>query len=63
MPAIFQKQNLDQIIVDKLGIECKKDADLSEWNWVVDDDRKILIKLVEVCQVGRKEVGRPKRKS
>jgi len=49
IPSMLHKQGLDQIVVDKLGIECEA-ADLKEWDWVVEAEMNPLhsIKLVMV---------------
>jgi CTP synthase len=37
VPRILHEQGMDQLIVDKLRLDCK-DADLSEWDWVVEHE-------------------------
>jgi CTP synthase len=51
IPRMLHEQNLDQIIVDKLRIECKP-ADLSEWDWVVENESNPEM-TVEIAMVGK----------
>lgn len=37
IPRVLHKQGLDQIVVDKMRLDCKE-ADLSEWDWVVENE-------------------------
>ncbi len=51
IPRLLKEQGLDQIVVDKMRLECKE-ADLSEWDWVVD--RELNPKgSVKVAMVGK----------
>jgi len=51
IPRLLKEQGLDQIVVDKMRLECKE-ADLSEWDWVVD--RELNPKgFVKVAMVGK----------
>lgn len=49
IPAMLHSQGLDEIVVDKMKIECA-DADLCEWDWVVNtqDSSKDEIQLMMV---------------
>ncbi|MFP8967271.1 CTP synthase [Pokkaliibacter sp. CJK22405] len=38
IPRMLNEQKLDQIVVDKFRLECS-DADLREWDWVVDREQ------------------------
>ena len=51
IPIMLHEQGLDQLIVDKLSLECA-DADLSEWVRVVDAHLNPL-KSVEIAMVGK----------
>jgi CTP synthase len=51
IPSMLHEQGLDQLIVDKLSLECQ-DADLSEWVRVVDAHLNPL-KSVEIAMVGK----------
>ncbi|MDG1156967.1 MAG: CTP synthase [Litorivicinaceae bacterium] len=51
IPIMLHEQGLDQLIVDKLNLECA-DADLSEWVRVVDAHLNPL-KSVEIAMVGK----------
>ena len=51
IPIMLHEQGLDQLIVDKLSLECA-DADLSEWVRVVDSHLNPL-KSVEIAMVGK----------
>ena len=51
IPIMLHEQGLDQLIVDKLSLECA-DAELSEWVRVVDAHLKPL-KSVEIAMVGK----------
>lgn len=51
IPRLLKEQGLDQIVVNKLRLECKE-ADLSEWDWVVE--RELNPKgSVKVAMVGK----------
>ena len=51
IPSMLHEQGLDQLIVDKLSLECQ-DADLNEWVRVVDAHLNPL-KSVEIAMVGK----------
>jgi len=51
IPIMLHEQGLDQLIVDKLSLECQE-ADLSEWVRVVDAHLNPL-KSVEIAMVGK----------
>ncbi|MGB0359097.1 MAG: CTP synthase [Litorivicinaceae bacterium] len=51
IPSMLHEQGLDQLIVDKLSLECQ-DADLSDWVRVVDAHLNPL-KSVEIAMVGK----------
>ncbi|MEC9077296.1 MAG: CTP synthase [Pseudomonadota bacterium] len=51
IPSMLHEQGLDQLIVDKLSLECQQ-ADLSEWVRVVDAHLNPL-KSVEIAMVGK----------
>lgn len=51
IPRMLHDQGLDQIIVDKFRIECKP-ADLSEWDWVVQNEMNPKGS-VEIAMVGK----------
>ncbi len=51
IPAVLHDQKLDEIVVDKLGLECPK-ADLSEWQRVVDAQLHPLLS-VRIAIVGK----------
>lgn len=51
IPRLLHSQNLDQIIVDKLRIDCKP-ADLSEWDWVVQNELNPT-GVVKIAMVGK----------
>jgi len=51
IPRMLHNQNLDQIIVDKLRLDCKP-ADLSEWDWVVNNELSPK-GTVEIAMVGK----------
>lgn len=51
IPRLLKEQGLDEIVVNKMRLECKE-ADLSEWDWVVD--RELNPKgTVKVAMVGK----------
>jgi CTP synthase len=51
IPSMLHEQGLDELIVDKLSLECQ-DADLSEWVHVVDAHLNPL-KSIEIAMVGK----------
>ncbi|CAI8284519.1 MAG: CTP synthase [Gammaproteobacteria bacterium] len=51
IPSMLHEQGLDQLVVDKLSIDCQK-ADLSEWVRVADAHLNPL-KSVEIAMVGK----------
>lgn len=51
IPRMLHSQNLDQIIVDKLRLDCKQ-ADLSGWDWVVNNELNPK-GTVEIAMVGK----------
>ena len=51
IPSLLHEQDLDQIIVDKLRIDCKP-ADLSEWDWVVKNELHPK-SVVKIAMVGK----------
>ena len=51
LPLLLHEENLDDIVVEKFGIECPR-ADLSEWQSVVDRKRNAL-RRATVAMVGK----------
>ncbi len=52
IPAMLKEQGLDQTIIENLNLDCKKEADLSEWADVVDREQNSE-KEITVAMVGK----------
>jgi CTP synthase len=52
IPAMLHREGLDDIVIERLGLEAKRPADLSDWNEVVDRGRNTRHKIT-VAMVGK----------